>query len=747
MAFSLKNIGNALKDTKSRTILIVIIVIILVAILIAYFGLKRSESKGVPSEVSLQKAPGVTSLPGVGSPSREYTRLQEQENVKKAQEALKQGTSAIPTLTRTTYTEASPFAQPGTISAVGGGSPDCTPQALARARAAGVKIEELRCKGCNPEALRAAGYTAGEMLNAGFSASDLKKAGFGADQLREAGLSSAELAQAGFTPGELAAAGFDSAELQSAGLTAQQIAAAGLAASTGKATDCSPEALQAARKQGTSASNLRKLGCGAAALRAAGYTAEELKNAGFTAGELRTAGFSAKDLKNAGFGADELRAAGFGADELAAAGYSADELAAAGFSQGELMRAGIAVSNSVAAAPTVKPGTTTPTVTQPNATVPTATATLPSIAGSQDSGIAALERLQQRQAEQLSLQERQDRITQLQQTMSQQAGDLVASWSPPPTQQYQAGEPLKEISSQGAVGASGLSLQQQALSAMLPPIKAGCIMFGVLDTSLNSDEPSPILATVVDGRCENDSSTNAFVRCPNNIDGICNNGGYFNIKGAKLIGNFQRVDKKVIVSFNLMNVPGIPQSIPIDAVAIDPNTARTALADHVDSHYLLRFGTLFATSFISGFGKAIEESGSTTNISLAGISQTFQTFSAAQQAAIALGNVGQRFGETLASTFNRPPTVEVNSGTGIGLLFRMDVAASTQGTATAAPNPSVQTVQQPPPQPITIPATTSNHGTAAIAPGTAAVTPTLGAIQQATLPTAVPTQTVVTASP
>lgn len=745
MAFSLKNIGNAFKDTKSRMILIVILVIIIIAILIAYFGLKRSENTGVTSEVSLQKAPAVTSLPGVGNPSREYTRLQEQENVEKAREAIKQGTSAIPTLTRTTYTEGSPFTPPGAANAMG--SPDCSPQALAKARAAGVKIEELRCKGCDPEALRAAGYTAGEMLNAGFTANDLKKAGFGADQLRNAGLSAGELAQAGFTPGELAAAGFDSAELQAGGLTAQQIAAVGLAASTAKATDCSPESLQRARKQGVPASALRKLGCGAAALRAVGYTAAELKNAGFTAGELRAAGFSAADLKNAGFGADELRAAGFSAADLAAAGYTADELTAAGFSQGELTRAGVMIP-----IPVTTPSTPTGTsaaqlggsaVTNQNVTP--ATVSLPSISPSQDAGIAALERLQQRQAEQLSLQERQDRITQLQQTMSQQASDLLTLWGPPAQQQFQAADADKNGRGQGGATATLLAQDQASVNtSLLPPIKAGCIMFGVLDTSLNSDEPSPILATVVDGRCENDATS--LNNCPTNITGVCNNGGYLNLKGAKLVGSFQRVDKKVIVTFNSMNVPGLSSSIAVNAVAIDPNTARTALADHVDSHYLLRFGTLFATSFIGGFGKAIEESGSTTNISLAGISQTFQNFSAAQEAAIALGNVGQRFGEVLASTFNRPPTVEVNSGTGIGLLFMADVS-NTQAVA-AAP-PPVQAVTQPPAQATTVPlGNTSNQGTAVIAPPTSVAAAAAANAQRAgLLPTAVPVQSAVAATP
>ena len=48
-------------------------------------------------------------------------------------------------------------------------------------------------------------------------------------------------------------------------------------------------------------------------------------------------------------------------------------------------------------------------------------------------------------------------------------------------------------------------------------------MFAVLDTSINTDEKSPIMATIVDGP----------------------------LKGAKLIGGFSRVNQRVLLTFKL----------------------------------------------------------------------------------------------------------------------------------------------------------------------------------------------------
>ena len=59
-------------------------------------------------------------------------------------------------------------------------------------------------------------------------------------------------------------------------------------------------------------------------------------------------------------------------------------------------------------------------------------------------------------------------------------------------------------------------------------MKAGDIMFAVLDTSINTDEKNtPIMARIVGGP----------------------------YKGGKLIGRFTLTDKRVMLSFNLLNLP------------------------------------------------------------------------------------------------------------------------------------------------------------------------------------------------
>lgn len=182
-------------------------------------------------------------------------------------------------------------------------------------------------------------------------------------------------------------------------------------------------------------------------------------------------------------------------------------------------------------------------------------------------------------------------------------------------------------------------------------VKAGTVLFGVLDTSVNSDEPGPILATVVSGK----------------------------YAGSKLIGNFthQPQQESVIINFTQMSIPKYTKSFSVQAVAIDPNTARTALASDVDKHYLLRYGSLFASSFISGYGKAIASQGTTTTSPLTGATTTTTPpLSNKDKLFEAIGEVGTQWGQQTRPLFNTPYTVTVDQGTSVGLLFLADLELS-----------------------------------------------------------------------
>jgi len=148
-------------------------------------------------------------------------------------------------------------------------------------------------------------------------------------------------------------------------------------------------------------------------------------------------------------------------------------------------------------------------------------------------------------------------------------------------------------------------------------------------------------------------------------------------KGAKLLGSLQptgKYAKGVALRFTTMTMPQYKSSISITAYAIDPDTARTAVASDVDHHYLMRYGTLFASSFLSGYGQAIESSGQTTvNSQFGGNTQTLSDLNNKDKFLYALGNVGTQAGNEMGDLFHRPATITVNSGTGIGILYMQDV--------------------------------------------------------------------------
>lgn len=185
-------------------------------------------------------------------------------------------------------------------------------------------------------------------------------------------------------------------------------------------------------------------------------------------------------------------------------------------------------------------------------------------------------------------------------------------------------------------------------------IKAGTVLFAVLDTAVNSDEKGPILATVVSGK----------------------------YSGGRVVGAFTHADyqESVIMQFSTLSLPKRTKSTSIQAVAIDPDTARTALASDVDHHYFLRYGSLFASSFISGYGKAITNQGTTTTSPLTGTTTTTTPPLDNQEKFLAaLGEVGTAWAAQVKPIFNTPYTVYVDQGTGIGLLFLSDVDLSEEG--------------------------------------------------------------------
>ncbi|MBI2785991.1 MAG: type IVB secretion system protein DotG/IcmE [Legionella longbeachae] len=548
---------------------------------------------------------------------------------------------------------------------------DCSVDSLKKARAAGVSALTIKkTLGCSAKALKDAGYTAKDLKDAGFTAADLKNAGFNAKDLKDAGFSAKELKDAGFSANDLKNLGFSVKDLKDAGFSAKDLKDAGFSAKELKEAGFNAKELKDAgfnatqlkalgfsakdlKDAGFSAKELKNAGYNAKDLKDAGFSARELKDAGFSPNELKNAGFSAKDLKDAGFTAAELKSAGFGVKELANAGYSAVDLKNAGYSNAELLNAG--VSSQLA-------GLENPTLQQGAFNLQGVGNWQGATGQNNPASNQQLQAIINRQNEQMAEQKYQQKIQQKSSDMLSAANQMLAEWKNVSTQSYIAGNYKEEetttvVSTAG--GPPGVNdVQGGAVVATNAEavIKTGDVLFAVVDTSVNTDEPGPILATIVSGK----------------------------LKGTKLIGSFNLPSNanKMVITFNTMSIPGAPKTISISAYAIDPNTARTALASRTNHHYLMRYGSLFASSFLEGFGNAFQSANTTVTIGGTGGGNdvTVQNGigrSTLENAVIGLATVGKSWGQQAQVLFNTPTTVEVFSGTPIGVLFTLKITMST----------------------------------------------------------------------
>ncbi len=151
------------------------------------------------------------------------------------------------------------------------------------------------------------------------------------------------------------------------------------------------------------------------------------------------------------------------------------------------------------------------------------TATIPPVGNTE----TQLAQLQANQQQQLNQQERQQKEAQIQSSMISQANALFSTWTPPAVQQFVAGESSKEGHAENKVAAgtttagatSSTSVSSASTYTTVPRgvvsplttatttladncayVKGGDIMMAVLTSTVNSDENSPVMATIVSGK-------------------------------------------------------------------------------------------------------------------------------------------------------------------------------------------------------------------------------------------------------
>ncbi|MFG6375856.1 MAG: DotG/IcmE/VirB10 family protein [Desulfovibrio sp.] len=175
-------------------------------------------------------------------------------------------------------------------------------------------------------------------------------------------------------------------------------------------------------------------------------------------------------------------------------------------------------------------------------------------------------------------------------------------------------------------------------------LKPGDLLYAVIDTGVNSDVPSAVMATVAQGKYRN----------------------------SRLLGSFQRHDERMVLAFTRAILP-TGSSVQLEAYAIDPNTSEASVASSVDTHFFSRWGGLVASAFLEGLGSAKRYSGASSTMYGYGNNASDQmvwgNYSPEDQAWIAAGKVGEKASKIFEKNFDRPPTVRLESGTAVGILI------------------------------------------------------------------------------
>ncbi|MDR1777978.1 MAG: hypothetical protein LBR31_09155 [Desulfovibrio sp.] len=190
---------------------------------------------------------------------------------------------------------------------------------------------------------------------------------------------------------------------------------------------------------------------------------------------------------------------------------------------------------------------------------------------------------------------------------------------------------------------------EKSVSVETPPpaktnIRPGDLFYAVIDTGVNSDVPSAVMATIASGAYRN----------------------------ARLLGKFQRFEERLVLAFSSV-IPPSGERLQVEAYAVDPSTSEASVASSVDTHFFSRWGGLVASAFLEGLSTAKRYSGAQStvygNVNGTTDQMVWNRYSPEDQAWIAAGKVGEKAGKIYEKNFERPPTVYLESGTPVGVLI------------------------------------------------------------------------------
>lgn len=232
----------------------------------------------------------------------------------------------------------------------------------------------------------------------------------------------------------------------------------------------------------------------------------------------------------------------------------------------------------------------------------------------------------------------------MQQIVSEEKDGLMKTMaiSSPPEEQGGAVGGMGGIPGQPGTG----DPTAQQLKPKTIVIPAGTILYAQLLNEANSDVPGPLIALLAQGK----------------------------FSGSKVLGSFAKQKELLVLEFKTL-VTKEGYSVPINAIAMDPDNTLTAMATEVDHRYWERVILPAAAKFVQGVGEAIAESGTTTvNVNSGDGSTTSTTDNSEidieQEISEGVAKAFETVGEVLTEEGDDTEIlVIVHAGTPMGILF------------------------------------------------------------------------------
>ncbi len=219
-------------------------------------------------------------------------------------------------------------------------------------------------------------------------------------------------------------------------------------------------------------------------------------------------------------------------------------------------------------------------------------------------------------------------------------GDVAAAYS---SQVYKV--PQRQQINATATANPTNTTTQPSITAK-PIARAGESFRAILKTQVNTDQGSDVLATILSGP----------------------------LKGSTAVGSVKVSSGNIQLAFNKV-LRKDKDELGIDAVARTLGDNSLGMADDIQKHYFQKYGSLVASSLLSGVGQAYEQTaGADSTISNGGVVVTNSTDPSSERI---LGNAAGELGNSLSSDIRsagaRPITYIVNKGKVFNLFLNSNV--------------------------------------------------------------------------